>query len=164
MAWKRALWIAPALMLAGCLNGAQNKAADDATAQFYQRMAAKQYAAIYDDAAPSITTTIGRDAFVGVMQGIDEHMGACQAPTKAARFNTNINNGVTTHSQGYVQVCANGKLQETVITVIEGGKAKIAGYLYREGDIPPDDNEVSNTNAPAADANAAAPAPATNAQ
>jgi hypothetical protein len=164
MNWKRALWIAPALMLAGCLNNAQNKAADDATAQFYQRMAAKQYAAIYDDSAPTITTTIGRDAFAGVMQGIDEHMGACQAPTKTPRFKTNINNGVTTRSQGYVQVCANGKLQETVIVVIEGGKAKIGGYFYREGEIPPDDTETSDTNAPATDSNAAAQAPATNAQ
>jgi hypothetical protein len=142
MAWKRAAWAGLALLLAGCLNQADNKAADDATTQFYQRVSAKQYAAIWDDAAPELNTT-PKDQFVAMMQHIDDVMGACQPPTKNGAWATNINNGVAMRTQGYQRVCANGALTEKVTVVIRNHVAKIGGFSYNAPGAAPASNSAT---------------------
>ena len=128
MVAKRLAWSLPALLLAGCLNSTDTKKADDATATFYQEVAAKQYQAIYDGAATDLKNSISSDAFVAMMQRIDQNMGACGPPVKRLDIHTNINGQGTFRDQGYTRKCANGELQETVTIVIRNGEAKLAGY------------------------------------
>lgn len=129
MALKRTLWIAvAALALAACVNKADSKASDAAIAQFYQRVAAKDYGAVWDEAAPQLQTSTARDLFIGMMQRIDRKLGACQPPVKQFDFHINVGSGGTTISQGYQRACANGPLAEKVTVLVAGGHAKILGY------------------------------------
>jgi hypothetical protein len=128
MGAKRLVWALPALLLAGCLNSADTKMADQATQVFYQEVAAKQYAAIYDSAAVDLKNSISSDGFVAMMQRIDQNMGACGSPVKRFDIHTKINSQGTFRDQGYTRKCANGDLEETVTIVIRGGEAKLAGY------------------------------------
>jgi len=130
MAWKHAAWAGLALLLAGCLNQADNKAADDATTQFYQRVAARQYAAIWDDAAQELKLATPKDQFVTMMQHIDDVMGTCQPATKNGAWSSNINNGVAMRTQGYQRVCAHGTLTEKVTVVVRDHVAKIGGFSF----------------------------------
>jgi hypothetical protein len=128
MAGKRLLFVAPVLLLAGCLNKADAKLADDATATFYQEVAAKQYQAMYDGAANDLKNGVASDAFVAMMQRIDQNMGVCGPPKKRFDVHININSQGTFRDQGYARKCANGDLEETVTIVIRNGEAKLAGY------------------------------------
>ncbi|HXQ09743.1 MAG TPA: hypothetical protein VN805_01965 [Caulobacteraceae bacterium] len=116
------------LALAGCINSADAKKADDATAQFYQQVAAKSYRAIYDGAATDLRNSISSDDFVALMQRIDQNMGACGPPVKRFDIHINITQQGTFRDQGYTRKCANGDLAETVTIVIRNGEAKLAGY------------------------------------
>jgi len=127
---KGLLFVGLALTLAGCMNAADTKKADDATDAFYRQVAAKQYQAIYDGASTDLRAAIPSDTFVGMMQQIDQVMGACGAPKKRASLNVSINNGVTTRSQGYTRTCTGGELNERVTIVIRNGEAKLAGYHF----------------------------------
>jgi len=132
MVAKPLAWALPALLLAGCLNSADTKLADDATQVFYQQVAAKQYQAIYDGAATDLRNSVSSDAFVAMMQRIDQNMGACGPPTKQPNIHTNINGQGTFRSQLYARKCANGELEETVTIVIRNGVAKLADYHLGE--------------------------------
>ncbi|HEX4196755.1 MAG TPA: hypothetical protein VHZ26_04875 [Caulobacteraceae bacterium] len=128
MAAKHALWVGVALLTSGCLGQADAKKVDDATARFYQQVAARQYQVIYDQAAPELRDNISPDIFVGFMQRIDRRLGACQPPVKRMDFHTNATSQGFFQEQGYNQTCANGALQESVTMVLRGGEAKLAGY------------------------------------
>jgi hypothetical protein len=131
---KHVLCIALAVLTSGCLGSADTKKADDATTQFYQQMAAKQYQAIYDASAPELKNTTSLADFIAVMQRIDDNMGACQPPVKRLDFHTKANPDGFLRDQGYTQTCANGKLDETVTIVLRNGVAKLAGYQFKSVD------------------------------
>ena len=131
---KLTLCIGLALLTSGCLGSADTKKADDATTQFYQQVAAKQYQAIYDGAAPELKNSTSVADFIAVMQRIDDNMGACQPPVKRLDFHTKANPDGFLRDQGYTQTCANGKLTETVTIVLRNGVAKLAGYQFNSGD------------------------------
>jgi hypothetical protein len=128
---KYALWIALALALTGCSMKADNKLSDDATDRFYQELAAKQYAQIYQDAAPEFQAAMPADTFVRMMQRIDHKLGACQPPVKALDWHVNATTSGFFRTQGYIRACANGPLPESVTMVVRGGQAKLAGYFAR---------------------------------
>jgi hypothetical protein len=138
MVAKRLVWAAPALLLASCLNSADTKMADTATQVFYQQVAAKQYAAMYDGASTDLKNSISSDDFVAMMQRIDQNMGACGPPVKRMDVHTKVNGQGTFRDQGYTRKCANGDLEETITIVIRGGVAKLAGY--HTGDQAPSDS------------------------
>ena len=126
---RNLLILAPAaLTVAGCMNAASTKAADDATNRFYQQVAAKEYQAIYDGAATELKNSTSASDFVAMMQRIDANMGACGPPKKRMDIHVNINNGVTFRTQGYTRACAKGPLDESVTIVLRGGQAQLSGY------------------------------------
>jgi len=130
MARKHALWIGLALLTSGCLGQADSKKADDATARFYQLLAAKQYQTAYDEAALDLKNSTSAADFVAAMQRIDTNMGACQAPVKRLDIHTNASSAGFFRDQGYSRTCANGTLNETVTIVVRDGVAKVAGYRF----------------------------------
>ena len=130
MARKHALWIGLALLTSGCLGQADSKKADDATARFYQLLAAKQYQTAYDEAALDLKNATSAADFIAVMQRIDTNMGACQAPVKRMEIHTNASSAGFFRDQGYSRTCANGKLNETVTIVVRNGVAQVAGYRF----------------------------------
>ena len=81
MARRHALWVGLALLTSGCLGQADAKKADDATARFYQQLAAKQYQTIYDEAAPDLKTAASPEDFTALMQRLDQAMAS---PARAA--------------------------------------------------------------------------------
>ena len=130
MARKHALWIGLALLTSGCLGQADSKKADDATARFYQLLAAKQYQTASDEAALDLKNSTSADDFIAVMQRIDTNMGPCQPPVKRLDIHTNATSAGFFRDQGYSRACANGKLNETVTVVVRDGVAKVAGYRF----------------------------------
>jgi hypothetical protein len=128
MARKHALWIGLAVLLGGCSIAADTKLADKTASDFYAQVAAKQYAAIYQAAAPEFRGAMTSDTFVGMMTRIDRRMGACQTPKKAVNWRFNATQAGDFQTQAYIRACANGPLNETVTVVVRGGKAPLAGY------------------------------------
>ncbi len=145
MARRHALWIGLALLTSGCLGSADTKKADDATALFFQQMAAKQYQAIYDNAAPELRMATSLTDFMALMQRIDDNMGACQPPVKRLDIHTKANPDGFLREQGYTQTCAHGKLNETVTIVLRNGVAKLAGYRFA---TPPASSDSSDSSEP----------------
>ena len=147
-----------ALLLAGCLNQADSGKLEAAQTQFFAQWQAKQYGAIYDGAAPELTGSMTRDAFVATMQQVDDKLGVCQPPVKQFDYHINATTSGSFASQGWASTCANGKLGETLTIVIRDGAAKLAGFNFKspllQGDQP-----ASNAAEPA---NAAAGEPASN--
>jgi hypothetical protein len=143
---KLGLGIGLALLTSGCLGSADTKKADDATTLFYQQMAAKQYQAIYEGAAPELKTSVSEADFIGMMQHIDDVAGACQAPVKRLDIHTQANPGGFLRSQGYSQTCANGKLNETVTIILRNGVAKLAGYEDKPADAADSSASSSSSN------------------
>ncbi|HEX3916933.1 MAG TPA: hypothetical protein VHW60_06305 [Caulobacteraceae bacterium] len=131
MNWRYA-WIGLALVpLAGCLNSADTAKVDAAEAQFFTQWQAKQYGPIYDGAAPELTGAVTKDAFVAMLQAVDERMGACQAPVKAADYHFNSDDKGYLATQGWSSTCANGKLDESVTIILRNGDAKLAGINFK---------------------------------
>src|SRR5579871_94533 len=130
MGKRHGLYPLMALTLVGCMKAADTKKADDATAQFYQEVAAKQYQAIYDGAATDLRNTISSQDFVAMMQRIDANMGACGPPKKRLDIHINMNGQGVFRTQGYTRDCAHGPLNERVTIVLRGGAAQLAGYHF----------------------------------
>ena len=77
---RRMMGLGLALALGACLNQADTQKLDAAQTQFFAQWQARQYGAIYDGAAPELTGATTKDAFVALMQRLDDRMGACQPP------------------------------------------------------------------------------------
>jgi hypothetical protein len=129
--WRYA-WIGLALVpLAGCLNSADTAKVDAAENQFFTQWQAKQYGPIYDGAAPELTGATSKDAFIAMMQAVDDRMGACQPPVKAADYHFNSDEKGYLATQGWSSTCANGKLDESVTIILRNGDAKLAGINFK---------------------------------
>jgi hypothetical protein len=128
MGGKRTLWVALALLTSGCLGQADSKKADDATARFYQQVAARQYQAIYDEAAPDLRNATSADDFIDFMQRIDTAMGPCQPPVNRLDWHSNATTSGFFLNRGYSRTCAKGSIKENVTIVVRDGAAKLAGY------------------------------------
>jgi hypothetical protein len=128
MAYKHALCIGLALMTSACMGQNDTKLADQATDQFYRQVAAKQYQAIYDNAAPELRGAVSAAIFVGFMQRVDRKFGVCQPPAKRFDWHITTTPTGTARDQGYTRICAGGRLQESVTVVVRNGVAQFAGY------------------------------------
>jgi hypothetical protein len=117
-----------AALAAGCTPSGAGQAIEAATNQLFDQVAAKQYAQIYEAAAPEVTKDITEDLFVGFMQRVDRRLGACQRPVKAANWSFNSTTSGYFTTQGYTATCANGQLTLLVTMVVRQGAAKLAGY------------------------------------
>lgn len=126
--------------LGGCLDQADSAKLAAAQTRFFAQWQARQYGAIYDGAAPDLTGTMTRDAFIAMMQTVDAKMGACQPPVKQFDYHFVANDKGAFASQGWSSTCASGKLDETLTIVLRDGVAKVAGFNFKnpvlQGDQP----------------------------
>lgn len=114
--------------VAACLGQADTKAVDDATGRIFSEIQAKQYDAVYDDAAPEFQNASNRTVWDGFMRRIDRRLGACQTPKKTPNWRSNATPNGFFLTQGYQAACANGQLQLTVTTVLRNGHVRLVGY------------------------------------
>jgi hypothetical protein len=128
MVRKLAVGMVLAIPLAACLGQADTRKVDDATNQIFAQIQAKQYDAIYDNAAPEFQAGSSRAIWDGFMQRIDRRLGACQTPKKTLNWRSNATTNGFFVAQGYAAACANGQLELTVTTVLRGGQVKLVGY------------------------------------
>jgi len=135
---RRMMGLGLALALGACLNQADTQKLDAAQTQFFAQWQARQYGAIYDGAAPELTGATTKDAFVALMQRLDDRMGACQPPVKQLDYHFNADSKGAFASQGWASTCANGKLDETLTFVIRVGAAKLAGFDFNSPLLPGD--------------------------
>jgi len=117
-----------ALMTSACNDTTTGPLADQATAQFYQDLAAKDYHALYGLTSPEFRQVSTESNFTGFLQRIDRKMGRCQAPVKTANWRVNYSTNGVFRDQGYSRACANGVLTENISIVVRGGQAQIVGY------------------------------------
>ena len=137
--------LAAALVLGGCLNQGDSKKVDDAAAQLFAQLKAKQYDAIYDAAAPELQKTTARGPFDTFLQQVDASYGACQTPVKAPDYHFNADSNGYFATQGYTVQCANGPMKLQVTIVLRQGVAKIAGINVSPGGGGGDTNAAANT-------------------
>ena len=128
VATKRIWIVGLAVLTTSCRGAEASQKSDVATQRFFAQVTAKQYQQVYDETAPEFKSSTSAQLFVGMMQRIDRRLGACQAPVKNANWRVNATTNGYFQSQGYTRSCANGKLDETVTTVVRGGEAKVVGY------------------------------------
>jgi hypothetical protein len=128
MVRKLAVVVLSATALTACLGQADTRQVDDATNQVFSQIQAKQYDAIYDNAAPEFQGAESKAIWDGFMQRIDRKLGACQTPKKTMNWRSNATTNGFFVAQGYSAACANGQLQLTVTTVLRGGQVKLVGY------------------------------------
>jgi hypothetical protein len=121
--------IAAMLLTGGCLAKVDKAKFGQATDHLFGQIAAKQYAAVYDEAAPEYRTHISRDISIGFMQRIDRRLGACQTPVKTAIWRVRSTTRGYFWTQGYRATCANGSLALRVTMVLRNGEVRLAGYF-----------------------------------
>ena|ERR1700679_3564402 len=119
------------LLASGCIDKADAQKTDAAMTAFFTQVQAKQYGVIYDAAAPEFRASMTKDVFVGMMQRIDRKLGDCQPPVKRLDYHFNASTEGFFATQGFTSTCANGKLDESVTTVVRNGQASLAGYYAK---------------------------------
>ena len=137
--WRRRSWhfwllvLSPLLAMGGCglfwvkAKGIASRAEREA-AVFHQRLAAGQYDAIYDAAAPGFRDRVSRTDAAKFLGGVHEKMGACKTPGAALSFLTNANASGTRVRLRYRLECANGSLEETFVSAVAGDSPRLLGY------------------------------------
>jgi hypothetical protein len=95
---------------------------------FHQRLAAAEYAAIYDTAAPAFRTRVSRTDSATYFGGVRDKMGACKTPETALNFLTKATTSGTTVRLRYRLECANGSLEETLVFAMAGDSPRLLGY------------------------------------
>jgi hypothetical protein len=125
---RLAICVALVSLTTGCVGGEDSKKADAAADRFYQQLAAKQYQAIYDDAAPELRNAIQEPVLAGFLARIDRKFGDCQPPVKNGNWRFNMTTNGYFNDQGYTRSCAKGQLNETVSVVVRGGVGRLTGY------------------------------------
>jgi hypothetical protein len=95
---------------------------------FHQRLAAGQYDAIYDNAAPAFRTSLNRSDSAKFFTAIRKKMGDCKTPVGAISFFTNANTSGTSVQLRYRLECASGALDETLVYVVTGDGPRLVGY------------------------------------
>jgi hypothetical protein len=98
--------------------------AERQAAVFHQRLAAGQYDAIYDAAAPAFGVSLTRPDSAKFFAAINAKMGACKMPAGAL---SHLTSGTTVQLR-YRLECAHGTLDETMLYVAATGGARLAGY------------------------------------
>jgi hypothetical protein len=99
-------------------------AAERQATVFHQRVAAGEYDAIYDAAAPAFGVSLTRPDSAKFFAAINAKMGVCKMPAGAASY---LTSGRTVQLR-YRLECAHGTLDETMLYVETGDAARLAGY------------------------------------
>jgi hypothetical protein len=92
-------------------------AAEREAAVFHQSLAAGQYDAIYDRAAPAFKASLNRYDSAKLLATVHIKMGDCKTPAGALSFFTNTNTSATNVQLRYHLACINGALDETLVYV-----------------------------------------------
>jgi hypothetical protein len=137
--WRGRSWrfwltvLSPLLVMGGCglfwvkAKGIASRAEREA-AVFHQRLAAGQYAAIYDAAAPAFRARVSRTDSAKYFGAVHDKMGTCKTPVAALGFFTNANTSGTTARIRYRLECASGSLEETLVFAVDGDGPRLLGY------------------------------------
>jgi hypothetical protein len=137
--WRGRSWrfwlvvLSPLLMMGGCglfwLKAKEIASrAEREAAVFHQRLAAAQYAAIYDAAAPAFRTQVSQTDSAKYFGAVHDKMGACKIPAAAQSFLTNATTSGTTARLRYRLECASGSLEETLVYAVDGDRPLLLGY------------------------------------
>jgi hypothetical protein len=137
--WRGRSWrfwltvLSPLLLMGGCgLFWAKAKEtasrAEREAAVFHQRLAAAQYAAIYDAAAPEFRDAISRADFAKLLSAVHDKMGACKTPAAALSFLTNASTSGTRVRLRYRLQCASGPLEEGLVFLSTGDAPQLLHY------------------------------------
>jgi hypothetical protein len=107
------------------------KAAETAVVAFHQAMNAGKYAAIYDSAAPELKSSITRDDFVTLMDGMHSKLGDFMSGETFgwSDSDTHMNTPahLTLNREANFQRAA---MREQFIFQIQNGRAILAGYNW----------------------------------
>jgi hypothetical protein len=103
------------------------EAARNAADEFYRRVSAKEYGAIWDAAHDDLKHSASRDQMISAMQQLNQKLGVCSAPTLA---NTDYANKDGGRFVGlvYSRKCEYGEVNERLAWKIVDGKALLRGY------------------------------------
>ncbi|HUE01535.1 MAG TPA: hypothetical protein VMR62_18325 [Bryobacteraceae bacterium] len=125
--------MSPLLVMGGCglfwVKGKEIASrAESEAAVFHRRLAAGQYAAIYDAAAPAFRDQVRRTDSAKYFGAVRDKMGPCKTPAAALSFFTNVNTSGTTTQLRYRLDCSSGSLEETLVFAVVGGGPRLLGY------------------------------------
>jgi hypothetical protein len=137
--WRGRTWsfwltvLSPLLLMGGCGLFWMKAKADALRAGreavvIHQRLAAGQYAAIYDAAAPAFRARVSRTDSARYFGALHDKMGECKTPAAEPNFFVNANPSGTTVRLRYRLQCASGSLEETLIFAVSGDGTQLLGY------------------------------------
>jgi hypothetical protein len=91
-------------------------------------VAAKQYQAIYDGAAPEFRAATPQPLVAGMLQRVDRKLGDCKPAQRDGNWSGNSTTSGYFQTLGFTQSCANGALTWSVTVVVRAGKAQLTGF------------------------------------
>jgi hypothetical protein len=106
-------------------------AAEREAAVFHQLLAAGQYDAIYDNAAPAFRSSLNRYDSAKLLATVHIKMGECKTPSRALTFFTNASTSGTSVQLRYHLACANGALDEALVYVDTDFGPRLVRFDFR---------------------------------
>ena len=123
----RKLFLALALVLAGCSMSGDSKVAQAEVVTFHALLDAGQFDKIYDDAAVDLKKATPKEKFVELLQAIHRKLGNTRASDMKG-WNVNYGTGGNFATLTYQTVYADDQASEQFVYRLEDGKALLAGY------------------------------------
>jgi hypothetical protein len=114
-------------LLSGCNVSADTDAAEQAVIEFHRAMDSGQYAAIYDASAEDMKSSISRDDFIKLLDGLHGKFGPFQSG-KTTGWHDNSTTGGHYVSLSREAQFQKGQGTEDFVFRIEKGRVVLAGY------------------------------------
>jgi hypothetical protein len=120
--------LAAAGLAAACMSQADTSAVEAAAAEFHQRQAQGEDAAIFEAASPGFRAS-ARVEDLTRLNAVVRAVQGCNAPTRNPNiWNNNMNTSGHYISVVYNRTCAGGDLTENFVFVVNGNEALLYGY------------------------------------
>ncbi len=126
-AWAMVILLIAAAQLCSCSMSKDMTMAEQAVAQFHERLNNQQDDAIYDAADAAYKNAITRETNHGFLSRIRRKLGTIKTSSKT-NFRLNIDTNGTFVNLAYKTECANGEADETFVWRVEGGHVTLVGY------------------------------------
>ena len=121
------LLVLGAAALAGCSVKANFGSAKEACDRFHEQVDAGQYGAVYESTSRGFQASTDRERLVGFLGRVGRKMGKCgQATVTFGGYQATTSGTFVTTTAA--RTCANGRLSERFMWVMDGGKAKLLRY------------------------------------
>jgi len=137
-----------AALLTACNPVANLNQGEEQIAQFHDRYARGEYAAIYRAAGPQLRESATPDQFYDLLKVVAARLGDIQE-TERVGFNVNTNNGVTLTNVVMASTFELGNAQETFTFTGNGDNMKLVGWHINSDRLvfTPDDLTQDQTTA-----------------